>query len=221
LDAAFAGLRAQLDALAVLGIAVAEVLDVVQGLGEVFSAQLLQAYLADVGIDADLLDAREVLTVRDASSDSTMRGAIDWQQSSTRLALWRSAHHARHVVATGFIARDTQGRATTLGRNGSDYSGALFAALFEARELHIWTDVDGIASADPRFVPEAIESCGRKGVKYVVIQSGGFTEFAEASRDKDELLVADLDMDLIKETRDLWQFYRDRRPETYGPLVAL
>lgn len=42
---------------------------------------------------------------------------------------------------------------------------------------------------------------------------------AEASRDKDELLVADLDMDLIKETRDLWQFYRDRRPDTYGDLV--
>lgn len=44
---------------------------------------------------------------------------------------------------------------------------------------------------------------------------------AEASRNKDELLVADLDMDLIKETRDLWQFYRDRRPETYGDLVRL
>lgn len=44
---------------------------------------------------------------------------------------------------------------------------------------------------------------------------------AEASRDKDELLVADLDMDMIKETRDLWQFYRDRRPETYGDLVKL
>lgn len=156
LDAAFVGLRAQLDALAVLGIAVAEVLDTIQGLGEVFSAQLLQAYLADAGIDADLLDAREVLTVRAASTDSAMRGAIDWQQSSARLAQWRSAHHARHVVATGFIARDSHGRATTLGRNGSDYSGALFAALFEARELHIWTDVDGIASADPRFVPEAV-----------------------------------------------------------------
>lgn len=44
---------------------------------------------------------------------------------------------------------------------------------------------------------------------------------AEASRDKDELLVADLDMDMIKETRDLWQFYRDRRPETYGAITAL
>ncbi len=44
---------------------------------------------------------------------------------------------------------------------------------------------------------------------------------AEASRDQDELLVAELDMDQIKEVRDLWQFYRDRRPETYGPLVAL
>ena len=45
---------------------------------------------------------------------------------------------------------------TTLGRNGSDYSGAIFAALFDAAELHIWTDVDGVLSADPRLVPEAV-----------------------------------------------------------------
>lgn len=48
------------------------------------------------------------------------------------------------------------GLPTVLGRNGSDYSGAIFAALFEADELHIWTDVDGVLSADPRLVPEAV-----------------------------------------------------------------
>lgn len=57
------------------------------------------------------------------------------------------------------------------------------------------------------------------GQSYFVNPRGEF--IAEASRDKDELLVADLDMDMIKEVRDLWQFYRDRRPETYGRLVEL
>jgi aspartokinase/homoserine dehydrogenase 1 len=60
------------------------------------------------------------------------------------------------VVVTGFIASDQDGHATTLGRNGSDFSGAIFAALFGAVELQIWTDVDGILSADPRLVPEAV-----------------------------------------------------------------
>jgi len=57
------------------------------------------------------------------------------------------------------------------------------------------------------------------GTSYFVNPRGQI--IAEASRDKDELLVADLDMDMIKEVRDLWQFYRDRRPETYGRLVDL
>jgi aspartokinase/homoserine dehydrogenase 1 len=60
------------------------------------------------------------------------------------------------TIVTGFVARTPDGRITTLGRNGSDYSGAIFAALFGAKELHIWSDVDGVLSADPRLVPEAV-----------------------------------------------------------------
>src|SRR6185503_14035692 len=60
------------------------------------------------------------------------------------------------VIVTGYVARDANARATVLGRNGSDYSGAIFAALWKAQELHIWTDVDGVLSADPRVEPEAV-----------------------------------------------------------------
>jgi aspartokinase/homoserine dehydrogenase 1 len=59
------------------------------------------------------------------------------------------------AVITGFIAADEEGLQTTLGRNGSDYSAAIFAALSKAGELSIWTDVDGVMSADPNRVPEA------------------------------------------------------------------
>ena len=59
------------------------------------------------------------------------------------------------LIITGFIARDAKGLQTTLGRNGSDFSGSIFGALLDAEEIHIWTDVDGVLSADPRLVPDA------------------------------------------------------------------
>jgi aspartokinase/homoserine dehydrogenase 1 len=120
--------------------------------GEVWSAQLLAARMRKQGMDADWLDAREILLV----NHSSLGAVVDWEGSQARLANWRAQHPAKHIVVTGFVARDGSGRITTLGRNGSDYSGAIFARLFAAQELHIWTDVDGVLSADPRLVPEAV-----------------------------------------------------------------
>ncbi|HCV97076.1 MAG TPA: bifunctional aspartate kinase/homoserine dehydrogenase I, partial [Stenotrophomonas sp.] len=153
LDARFDHLADVMGALAVIGELPAEVLDRVQGLGEVYSAHLLGHYLQSLGEDCAVLDAREVLVV-----DRGELGVdVDWVQSAQRLATWREQHPGPRVVATGFVARDRRDRVTTLGRNGSDYSGAIFAALFNADELHIWTDVDGVLSADPRVVPEAVQ----------------------------------------------------------------
>ena len=58
-------------------------------------------------------------------------------------------------MITGFIASDRDGVQTTLGRNGSDFSASIFGALLDATEIHIWTDVDGVLSGDPRRVPDA------------------------------------------------------------------
>ncbi len=153
LDERFDRLADILGALAVIGELPREVLDRVQGLGEVYSAQLLGSYLASLGEDCAVLDARDVLVV----DHGDLGVDVDWERSAAKLAEWRKAHPQRRVVVTGFVARDRAGRITTLGRNGSDYSGAIFAALFDAVELHIWTDVDGVLSADPRVVPEAVQ----------------------------------------------------------------
>jgi len=152
LDARLADLAETLKALAVLGIPAREALEAIQGLGEVWSAHLLRAHVESLGQPCALLDAREVLVV----SHGELGVAVDWSASAVRLSEWRSRHPQDRLVVTGFVARDAHGRATVLGRNGSDYSGAIFAALFDARELHIWTDVDGVLSADPRLVPEAV-----------------------------------------------------------------
>lgn len=124
----------------------------IHGLGEVWSARLLLAALGGAAAGWTNLDAREVLVVHPGE----LGVAVAWDDSRTRLAQWRAAHAQSSVVVTGYVARDAEGHATTLGRNGSDFSGAIFAALFDAQELTIWTDVDGVLSADPRLVPDAV-----------------------------------------------------------------
>ncbi len=153
LDEHFEHLSQILGALAVISELPREVLDRVQGLGEVYSAQLLGDHFRAIGEDCAVLDARDVLVV----NRGELGVDVDWEVSAQRLATWRQAHPQTRVVVTGFVARDRADRMTTLGRNGSDYSGAIFAALFDADELHIWTDVDGVLSADPRVVPEAVQ----------------------------------------------------------------
>lgn len=124
----------------------------IPGYGELWSSRLMHAALGGDAAGWQRLDAREVLVVHHGE----MGAGVDWDDSRARFAAWRATHPARALVVTGFVARDRQGHATTLGRNGSDYSAAIFAALLEARELVIWTDVDGVLSADPRLVPDAV-----------------------------------------------------------------
>jgi len=124
----------------------------IHGMGEILSSQLLHACLRECGGDYARLDAREVLRVRHGE----LGAIVDWDASAQRLSEWRLANPHPRVVVTGFIASDADGRPTVLGRNGSDFSAAIFAALFDADELHIWSDVDGVLSADPRLVPEAV-----------------------------------------------------------------
>jgi len=124
----------------------------VQGLGEVWSSALLQAALGGEAEGWARLDAREVLVVHPGE----LGVAVDWPRTRERFAAWRARHPQADVVITGFVARDGEDRCATLGRNGSDYSGAIFAVLFDALDLTIWTDVDGVLSADPRLVPDAV-----------------------------------------------------------------
>ena len=145
----FDDLRRDLDALALATDDSAPLLAQVHGLGEIVSSRLVQAALGDGWAR---LDARDVLVVHAGE----MGVGVDWVASRERVAAWRAAHTGVRVVATGFVARDRDGRSTTLGRNGSDYSAAIFANLFDADELTIWTDVDGVLSADPSLVPDAM-----------------------------------------------------------------
>ncbi|MET0647166.1 MAG: bifunctional aspartate kinase/homoserine dehydrogenase I [Pyrinomonadaceae bacterium] len=124
----------------------------VSGHGELWSARFLNALLEQQGCPSDWLDAREVLVV-----ESDARGvAVDWEVSRGRLDKWLEGRAPDPLVVTGYVASTREGVATTLKRNGSDYSASIFAALLEASSVTIWTDVDGVLSADPRRVPDAL-----------------------------------------------------------------
>ncbi|MGZ3723093.1 MAG: bifunctional aspartate kinase/homoserine dehydrogenase I [Bdellovibrionales bacterium] len=129
-----------------------DVLDRVSGMGEVWSAQILNAYFSGQGKKSAWLDARKVLVVKHSDG----RVLIDWEKSTQKLSAWMKQNPQELLTVTGFVASTVEGTATTLGRNGSDYSASIFGALFDCDEVFIWTDVDGVLSADPRLVPEAV-----------------------------------------------------------------
>ncbi|PWA64065.1 bifunctional aspartokinase/homoserine dehydrogenase I [Artemisia annua] len=125
----------------------------VVGHGELWSAQMLSYVLRKGGIDCTWMDTREVLIVNPAGSNQV---DPDYEESETRLDGWLLKNPAKVVVATGFIASTPQNIPTTLKRDGSDFSAAILGALFRARQVTIWTDVDGVYSADPRKVTDAV-----------------------------------------------------------------
>lgn len=130
--------------------------DLVTGFGELWSAQLLWGLMRSKdGTACSWMDTRDVLVAR-PSEASQARKIVELSKSGLLLDDWVRSNPTNIVVATGFICQDRDGVPSTLGRNGSDYSAAVFANLLAANELQIWTDVDGVYSADPRVVPDAI-----------------------------------------------------------------
>ncbi|HKE92990.1 MAG TPA: aspartate kinase, partial [Povalibacter sp.] len=128
--------------------------DLIAGYGEIWSTRLFSAYLRARGKRpgrVEWIDARDIVSVE----WGPLGPAVRWDVSQQNTARIVPNDPAVTLIITGFIARDPRGLQTTLGRNGSDFSGSIFGALLEAREIQIWTDVDGVLSADPRRVPEA------------------------------------------------------------------
>jgi aspartokinase/homoserine dehydrogenase 1 len=131
-----------------------EVTDLIAGYGELWSTKLFHQYFAERAGRAGAvrwIDARRVVVVE----WEPLGPAVQWSQSHENLALLVAADFAGTLIVTGFIASKARGVQTTLGRNGSDFSASIFGALLEVSEIHIWTDVDGVLSADPRRVPDA------------------------------------------------------------------
>jgi aspartokinase/homoserine dehydrogenase 1 len=134
--------------------AASTVSDLISGYGEIWSSRLFQRFFEERrGRPGPVqwLDASRVVLV----DWSSWGPGIQWSESRANLAAQVPEDFSGTLIITGFIASDRRGVRTTLGRNGSDFSASIFAALLDAIEIHIWTDVDGVLSADPRRVPDA------------------------------------------------------------------
>lgn len=135
-------------AVALLGEWNQVTLDGMAAFGELMSSAILHAMLSS-SMHASLVDARDMIFTGGAGVDfSATDGAC-------RELLCPMLRAGQIIVTQGFIARDAQGRTSTLGRGGSDYSAAIIGAAAGAREILIYTDVSGVYSADPRIVPDA------------------------------------------------------------------
>ncbi len=146
-------LDAALQGVSLLRERTARVTDLVSSFGERLSAPLLAAALAKAGVPARAVDSRDLLV----TDDHHGAASCDRKRSDPRVRRRLRPILAAGVVpvVTGFIARSAKGETTTLGRSGSDTTAALLGAALLAREVVIWTDVDGVLSADPRVVKEA------------------------------------------------------------------
>ena len=120
--------------------------------GEVLSTTIISAFLNDTSIKNTLLDARDYII-----TDHNFRSAnIDWDESRLRIQKLNNEHNGELLITQGFIASSTKPVVTTtLGREGSDYSAAIFANLLDAKEMTVWKDVDGIRNADPKRFPSS------------------------------------------------------------------
>jgi aspartate kinase len=128
-------------------------LDAIAGRGELWSSRLVAAALAAVGLDAAWVDIRPIMV----TDGRFTRATPDLQVVNQRAwdCLRPMIEAGRVPVTQGFIGATATGMATTLGRGGSDFTAALLGAALKAERVEIWTDVDGLMTADPRIVPSA------------------------------------------------------------------
>jgi aspartokinase/homoserine dehydrogenase 1 len=128
-------------------------LDAISGTGEMLAAPLVAAAIAARGTASQFVDATELIVTTDQYGGA--EPLMDETRAKTVARLKDAIDRGEIPVVTGFIAATADGVMTTLGRGGSDYSASIVGAALDASEVWIWTDVDGVMTANPTEVPEA------------------------------------------------------------------
>ena len=151
-DSLFDSLRSIAQGVFLLGELSPASLDAIQGFGELWSTKILATKLASIGISTKWIDSRTIIRTI-AKGDKNI---VDVQKTYSRVnEMVENNPITQLFVLPGFIASDKQGRTTTLGRGGSDYTASLYAVGCKARILEIWTDVPGMMTSNPKTVPTA------------------------------------------------------------------
>src|SRR5262245_48569557 len=152
INAEFGELKGLVHALAVLREVSPRSHDAVVAIGEVVSSLIVDAALADHDVAAEWVDARRVLVTNAEHTAASPDMDLTAERAQEHIA--PLIERGAVPVLGGFVGATAAGATTTLGRGGSDYSAAIFGASLEVGEIQIWTDVDGMLTADPRVVQE-------------------------------------------------------------------
>lgn len=122
--------------------------------GELFSTAIVSAYLNETGIRNQWVDVRDIFRTDDDFRDA----AIDWEYTRSKVErdILPMFRHTDIVLTQGFIGSTDENESTTLGREGSDYSAAVFANMLDAKDQTIWKDVDSVMNADPKQFSDAV-----------------------------------------------------------------
>jgi aspartate kinase len=154
IDCKFDALDEVLRGLAAILELTPRISDLIVSYGERLSSQMVAAAFRERGVDAAHVDAREVIvTNSEFQKAAPLDDLIDKRAAEKLLPL---TSQGKVPVMGGFIASNEAGLTTTLGRGGSDFTGALVGGALNAEAIEIWTDVDGIMTADPRVCPDAL-----------------------------------------------------------------
>ncbi|MEP7320144.1 MAG: bifunctional aspartate kinase/homoserine dehydrogenase I [Panacibacter sp.] len=119
--------------------------------GELLSSKIISAYLLSLNTEHDWVDSRKVIK----TNSNHGFAAVNFSVTNDIISYTITSSHKNLFLAPGFISSDDHSNTTTLGRGGSDYTAAIFAAAIHAAALEIWTDVTGMMTADPRWVSNA------------------------------------------------------------------
>ena len=127
--------------------------DEIVSFGEYLSSKLISTYLNLNGFDNEFACAIQLIK----TDDSYREGKVDWMETKKAIDKFVAIHSDKAIVTQGFVGGTKNNETTTLGREGSDYSAAIFAYCLDAKEVTIWKDVPGLLNADPKYYPDAVK----------------------------------------------------------------
>jgi len=204
-SALFEELRNLVMGVYLLGELTSRSLDTFSSYGERLSSLIIEAALLQDGLQAELLDARSIM-ITDAHFGSA-HPLFDILSERVTEVLTPVLKSGKTVMTQGFIGATEDGATTTIGRGGSDYSAAIFGAALGAEEIQIWTDVDGMMTADPRIVPEA-----------KLVQQMSFDEASELAYFGAKVLHPKTILPAVQRNIPV-RVLNSRRPELKGTLI--
>jgi aspartate kinase len=129
--------------------------DQIVSIGEILSTKIMAAYLISIGLPAVWVDARDCI-----HTDNTYRDArILWDQTQKKTVqkMMPLIEQGKIIITQGFIGSSSENFTTTLGREGSDYTAAILSYCLDAKSMHIWKDVPGVLTADPRLFEDVLK----------------------------------------------------------------